>query len=144
MRGRTIGSRRRRGLLLAGGVLIAVSSGCGEGGPIDQEALQEEMALPGSTVPMPTEAEWDDMEVGDVFTIPLNVHCGVGYLGLFDGPAWEATDVDSDFSERDLEYGGIVWGEVEVIEPDRLEFRHPRLSATFRPYEGEAEVLNCD
>lgn len=136
--------RLRRGTWSVVALLIVVAAGCDEQGPIDREALEREASLAGSTAPDLPQSARDELQVGDVHRIVLNVHCGVRFLPAIDGRDWEAVETDSDFSDLELEYVGGVEGELELVRPDRLEFRHPKLRATFRPYEGDAAVGTCD
>lgn len=136
--------RRRREALLGAALLVSVHAGCDEQGPIDRKALEREASLPDSTAPELSEHVRDQIQVGDVYRIGLDVHCGVRYLSAVDGRSWEAVAVHSDFSGLELEYLGAVEGELQMVAADRIEFQHPKLRATFRPYEGDAAVGTCD
>ena len=112
---------------------------------------------PPGTLPPPREplAEYDTrLTVGTVYRRPLFLHCGIKYLGKFNGKAWALDSASAPINPEigagetpPAEWpvaGQTLYGYITLVEPSTIEYSLPsgEVIAEFHPTSAPPEL--CD
>ena len=84
----------------------------------------------------PPVVQWDsDLELGTTYRFPLGTHCGIDFLGNFNGRHWWIVGAPTDaYDASQLVYTQRVLGEVTMIDEATIEYRlDGALVATYAP-----------
>lgn len=95
----------------------------------DLAALRRlEPVAPPATAGPPLVESGAQLDVGRTYRYPLYIHCGIGYLGEFNGRHWFAVPSEG-IDDGELQDAGLpivqdsLFGEMTVVAEDRIEYR---------------------